>query len=67
MTDEEEKELKKIKSNAWAYSNIDVQNYTEWSLDEYLEYHEKNYDMRIYDKEINKWLIINNLKKYEGK
>ena len=65
MIDEEEKELKKRMSNTWAYSNIDVQNYKEWSLDEYLEYHENNYDISIRDKGLETWLIINNLKKYK--
>ena len=65
MTEEEEKELKKKMSNGWAYSNIDVQNYKEWSLDEYLEYHENNYDISICDKGLETWLIINNLKKYK--
>ena len=65
MIDEEEKELKKRMSNTWAYSNIDIQNYKEWSLDEYLEYHENSYDISIRDKGLEKWLIINDLKKYE--
>ena len=65
MIDEEEKELKKRMSNTWAYSNIDIQNYKGWSLDEYLEYHKNSYDTSIRDKGLEEWLIINDLKKYE--
>ena len=48
MIDEEEKELKK-RRHGWAYSNIDIQNYKGWSLDEYLEYHESSYALSIGD------------------